>query len=340
MNTMTRLNETTAMDTESLFWHFARLALPHWNLPDTSTIELLSISENGTFKVTSPVLQSPVVLRVHRNNYHTRKGILTELAWMKALQADAGVETPQVIPATNGELVCEVMDPLNDAIRFVDMFHLIPGSAPDENELIEPFERLGAVTGLMHQHARQWQYPEYFERLVWDYDRCIGNSPNWGYWQEGPGLDSDGKRLLQATAERIKQRLNAFGQSPERFGLIHSDLRLANLLTDNHHTRVIDFDDCGLGWFLYDIASSVSFIETHPDLQQIIAAWVRGYRTTATLSDEEETEIPTFIMLRRMTLLAWVGSHSDTEMARQQGSAFGRDTVSLAQQYLNTMPSC
>ena len=55
------------------------------------------------------------------------------------------------------------------------------------------------------------------------------------------------------------------------------------------------YDDAGQGWFLYDFASAVSFIETRPDLEQLIDAWVAGYRSQSELSDAEVAEIPTFI---------------------------------------------
>ena len=42
-------------------------------------------------------------------------------------------------------------------------------------------------------------------------------------------------------------------------GLIHADFSLANLLIHKGDLRVIDFDDCGLGWFLYDAVTSVFF---------------------------------------------------------------------------------
>ena len=45
---------------------------------------------------------------------------------------------------------------------------------------------------------------------------------------------------------------------------MHADIRLANLLVDGEHVRVIDFDDCGWSWFMYDFATTVSFIEDHP----------------------------------------------------------------------------
>ena len=39
-------------------------------------------------------------------------------------------------------------------------------------------------------------------------------------------------------------------------------------------------------------------------------------------------------MLRRLTVLAWLGSHSDTELARSQGTAYTDATLGLAETYL------
>ena len=140
--------------------------------------------------------------------------------------------------------------------------------------------------------------------------------------------------LLERAEEKIEKRLMAYGCEPERFGLIHADLRLANLLEVGGETRVIDFDDAGLGWFLYDLASAVSFIETRKDLPELVDAWLRGYLTERPLLAADVAMIPTFIMLRRMTLLAWIGSHSETDLAKQQGKRFTQGTKDLAEQYL------
>jgi Ser/Thr protein kinase RdoA (MazF antagonist) len=135
-------------------------------------------------------------------------------------------------------------------------------------------------------------------------------------------------------ADLIEQRLNRFGQGPDRFGLIHADLRLANLLVTDDDTRVIDFDDAGLGWFLYDLATAVSFIEERPDLDRLLQAWVQGYRIEAPLSAEEEGEIPTFLMLRRLASVAWIGSHPETDLARELGEPFIEGSVRLARKYI------
>ena len=68
-----------------------------------------------------------------------------------------------------------------------------------------------------------------------------------------------------------------------------------------------------------------------PDL---VDGWVKGYREVAPLTVQDEAEIPTFIMLRRLLLIAWIGSHSETDLAQSMGVTYTKDTVALAESYL------
>ncbi len=327
-------------DQLELIERVAKKALQQWDLSENIKLKLLSLSENATYRVDSESMDKPVVLRVHRPGYHARNAVRTELAWMAALQKETGILTPQAIPTANGDYVVEVEDdhPLMEA-RFVDLFEFIEGKEPDEQSLKSSFYDLGRVTAGLHGHAKKWERPSYFERLVWDFDGCLGNRPNWGDWRDAPGLDRDAYKILDQASEMIRARLDAFGKGADRYGLIHSDLRLANLLENGSDIRVIDFDDCGLGWFLYDLASAISFIETRPDVPELVSSWLDGYRQAADLSEADEAEIPTFIMLRRMTLLAWVGSHPTADMAVEQGEEFANGTLMLAKKYLSDVQS-
>ena len=67
-----------------------------------------------------------------------------------------------------------------------------------------------------------------------------------------------------------------YGKGPDRFGLIHCDLRLANLLIDGKEVKVIDFDDCGFGWYMYDAATPVSFYEHEPQVPGLIEVLEEG----------------------------------------------------------------
>ena len=99
---------------------------------------------------------------------------------------------------------------------------------------------------------------------------------------------------------------------------------------------MIDFDDCGFGWYMYDLASALSFIEHMPIVPHLVASWLSRYRKVRSLAVEHEAMIPTFIMLRRMLLVAWIGSHCETQLAREMGETFTKDTCRLAREYLAT----
>ena len=50
---------------------------------------------------------------------------------------------------------------------------------------------------------------------------------------------------------------------------------------------------------------------------------------------EDEAEIPTFILMRRLLLVAWIGSHSGTELARSMGEDYTAASCDLAESYLS-----
>jgi Ser/Thr protein kinase RdoA (MazF antagonist) len=309
----------------------ADAALPLYDLPPGASATMINLSENATYRVDAG--GQKWALRVHREHYHSKRAIGSELAWLQALRRDGAVTTPTPLKGRNGELIQIVTLP-GLATRHVVLFDWETGTEPDESELLGPFEVLGAATARMHLHSREWTRPGNFERLTWDFDGAFGQVQHWGSWQDGMGLDPAKVQLFQRAVDLIEKRLGIFGKGAGRFGLIHCDMRLANLLIDGDETKVIDFDDCGFSWYLYDCATALSFIEHRPDVPDLVDAWVRGYRGVAPLSAEDEHEIPTFVLFRRLLLVAWIGSHAETDLAKSMGISYTQDTVALCENYL------
>jgi Ser/Thr protein kinase RdoA (MazF antagonist) len=314
----------------------AQSALAQYPVSERAEVSLLNVSENATFLVTDPDSGATTVLRVHRGGYHTRAAIESELAWLSALRQDTGIRTPEVIASRSGSRVVQVAAPDVADSRHCVMFERLPGVEPATDTLVTDFEALGELTARMHQHTRQWQRPADFTRFTWDYDAAFGSEPRWGRWRDGYGMDGATVDLLARLDATLRRRLAAFGQGPERFGLIHADLRLANLLVEpGQPTAVIDFDDCGFGWYLYDLGAAVSFIEHDPQVPEMLDAWVRGYRSREVLSEEDVDEIWTFVMYRRLLLVAWIGSHSAAAVARELGAGYTAGSCELAERYLS-----
>jgi Ser/Thr protein kinase RdoA (MazF antagonist) len=308
-------------------------ALRHYDLGPDPRLTLLSVSENATYRVDDAATGTRTVLRVHRRGYHTEDAIRSELAWVRALRDDGAVRTPGVVETKRGLEIAVARHPDGEA-RHVAMFDWLPGAEPSD-DLVGSFAELGAITARLHLHARGWRRPAGFTRFTWNWETCLGPDGHWGHWSAGPAVGPAERELFERTAQVVRERLAAFGSGPDRFGLIHADMRLANLLLHGSDIHVIDFDDCGLGWYLYDLAGSLSFIEHQPEVPELIDAWVRGYRGIASLSAEEEAELPTFVMLRRLQLIAWIGSHADTEQARLMGADYTSASRGLAESYLS-----
>lgn len=314
----------------------ARSALAEHGIGPQARLTLLNISENATYAV-DEVDGTRTALRVHRPGYHSLAAIVSELDWIAALRADGIVATPAVLPAPDGRRVVTGRHPDGER-RHAVRFGWVDGVEPHGGRLVDDFRELGEVTARLHEHARGWARPASFTRFRWDAETSIGETGHWGRWQDGLAVGPGERAVLGRCADAVRHRLAAFGDGPDRFGLVHADMRLANLLVDPAGAapvHVIDFDDCGFGWYLYDLGASLSFIEHDPQLPELVDAWVTGYRRVASLTAWEQAVLPTFIMLRRLLLVAWIGSHADTDLARTMGSEFTVTSCDLAERYLS-----
>ncbi|MEO1469967.1 MAG: phosphotransferase [Pseudomonadota bacterium] len=306
-----------------------------WGLSPATQVRLLTVSENATFRADDPESDRTVVLRVHRPGYHTRAEIESELDWIAALRTAQVVDIPAPLEVAGGGHIAGFRAGAEQ--RDVVAFEFMAGEEPSADENLVPgFRRLGAISARLHAHARAWSRPEGFVRKTWTHETTVGATPHWGDWRAAIGLTHEGLALLERTTDELERRLAAYGEGPARFGLIHADLRLANLLVDHTgHIGVIDFDDCGFGWFMYDFAAAISFYEHEPFVPEVQAAWVEGYREVAPLAPEDEAMLPTFVMLRRLLLTAWLASHAETPTAQELGQGYTAGTCDIADRFLS-----
>jgi Ser/Thr protein kinase RdoA (MazF antagonist) len=312
----------------------AQSVVGQWGFSTKTRVSLLAISENATFRADDPRADAPAILRVHRPGYHTRAEIESELDWIEALRTEGVVEIPAPLPCTEGAHITGF--DLEGETRDVVAFEFMVGEEPSQDDdLVSGFHELGAISARLHAHARSWERPSGFTRKTWNFETTVGSSPHWGDWRAGLGLDERGRKILERVCVVLERRLVAYGEGAEHFGLIHADLRLANLLVDEAgRIGVIDFDDCGFGWFMYDFAAAVSFFEYEPIIPSLREAWVRGYKTVRELALEHIEMLPTFVMLRRLLLTAWIASHSETPTAQALGAGYTDGTVALGEQFL------
>jgi Ser/Thr protein kinase RdoA (MazF antagonist) len=296
-------------------------------------VRLVNHSENQTFRIDTDTGE-PFMLRVHRPEYQTESSIKSELTWLAALRRDTDLPISEPLPGTGGVLLQDFVTRSGESRRGV-LFRFIEGREPGPDEDLVPlFRTLGTYAARMHLHVLDWEPPAGFERQVWNAATILDADGLWGDWRQAPGVDAGIRGVLDRLCVDLAQRLADYGTGPDRYGLIHADMRLGNLLVDDQKVSLIDFDDSGFCWFAYDFAAAISFHETQANIPELKAAWIEGYEIVRALSPEDIAMLDAMVMLRRMALLAWIGSHAETKLAQTHMPGYAEGSADLAERFM------
>lgn len=312
---------------------------------DYAIDELLKYRENAVFALRG-VDGSRAVLRIHRHGYHSEQALHSELQWIAALE-QAGVSVPRILPASNGALFQSIAHPLVPETRQIDMMEWIDGAhmgmvdpaLPDNDALFRSLYReAGVLAARLHNQSERWTPPKGFQRHAWDADGLVGAEPLWGRFWELEGLTPAQVVLLHAVRDRARADLATYGADGRNYGLIHADFVPENLMHGAAGLRLIDFDDAGFGWHMFELATALYFYMDEPIYPVMREALFAGYRSLRPLGDEDEARLPLFLLLRSLTYLGWVHTRRETETAREMAAFFIERSCRLAAAYLAKSP--
>jgi acetylornithine/succinyldiaminopimelate/putrescine aminotransferase/Ser/Thr protein kinase RdoA (MazF antagonist) len=288
----------------------ARQALESWHLADAD-LELVKHRENTVFRVQA-LDGRAFALRVHQAALHSDAALASELEWMRALRK-AGFRVPAVVPAGDGELFVNAT--AGELTRRCSLLEWIDGDLLNELglcergmrvELCDRYRKLGALAARLHVQATDWTPPAGFTRHAWDEDALLGDEPRMGKFWEHPALTPKQRRSLLEARVALRGMLRQLGKTPENYGLIHGDFLPDNLIVNDGELALIDFDDCGYGWHLYEMATGLFPQVQQPFFDELVSAYLEGYRGERSLDDAEAELLPAFIMICGLNYLGWM----------------------------------
>ncbi len=296
----------------------ARSALAYWDIGEKASLTLIKHRENAVFEVVDGEVH--MALRVHRANYHTDQELHSELQWIEAINSPE-LKTPQVVRTATGELFVRHSDPAVPEERQVDALEWIDGEpmgsveegVADQEGAVKNFLTMGRLMAIAHNHAQSWQLPAGFKRHAWDKAGLLGEQPFWGRFWELAELTEAQRHRMQAVRKKAGAELEAYTRAADRYGLIHADFVPENLLLSGDRTCLIDFDDSGFGWHLFDIATSLFFHLGQTYYEDASQAFFEGYSQCRKLPDQCTELLPLFFLLRGTTYLGWM--HTRREVA-------------------------
>jgi len=326
MTQMTEMTEMTALAALEPWAQTATTALHGYGLGDAESV-LLSLRENAVFRVTSPDGQRKV-LRLCRPGYRTIDEIRSEVAWVTALHDDQIVAVPAVYPNLAGELVHTFLQ--DGIVQAAVLTEYVDGREPTLDDATEVFISLGRLSAQLHAHGAAWLRPEGWTRPIWDIDALVGPGARWGDWRLSRHLTVETASLFTRAELQIRRRLNGPGSDALTTTLVHADLHPGNLLSHDRGLTLIDFDDCGTSWPLWELACAIVNGALDPNLAD---HWLAGYVSVRELSAADLDTAGSLIMLRTMMVIGWLESHRHAIPDGQAAELVDAST-DLAQAYL------
>ncbi|OED36120.1 hypothetical protein AB833_28265 [Chromatiales bacterium (ex Bugula neritina AB1)] len=312
---------TTLVTTE-----LASKALKHWGI-NAETITLLAQRENFVYKATARSGEH-YALRIHRAGYQSAIAIQSELQWMGYLKSQE-INVPLPCQTAAAETLIEIEGHYIDLLSWLDGRQFGVSTEPLQLDNRQAaFFKVGRTMAQLHNVSDQWTIPGNFKRNAWNIEGLLGENPLWDRFWDNPALSANQRELFITTRTRARKLLeeNLFD-----YGLIHADMVRENILISGNSLQLIDFDDSGFGYRLFDVATALFRNLKEPDIDDLQNALIDGYRSLRPL---DTAWLPLFMVLRSLTYIGWIINRIDEPGAVERQQRYIAEATPLAECFL------
>lgn len=300
-------NELTRIAKIGKFRNLAGHALAAFGLQD-ARLEFLTIAGNVLFRVYAPsppplasesypFKPGQYLLRVHDPGAQSSDAIRLEMEWLAAIRKDLQLPVPEPVRAPAGNLLVRVSSQGIPEPRDCTLLRWLRGRKVSKKIQPRHFQAQGRIMAQLHNHAANWNAPGGLTKRCYDYDGLFSKDagaglPNTEAW----ALLSDvQRRAYEEVSRRVKRVMTDWGEHPEVYGLIHADCGVdANVLFWRGEAQIIDFDDSGYGYHMYDLAVALEHCWEEPAYPQYLDALLKGYTKFRPLPDEQLRNLDLF----------------------------------------------
>jgi Ser/Thr protein kinase RdoA (MazF antagonist) len=306
---------------DSALLTLARTALAEYEVPSVGSLRPIRLTNNAVFEVSTDVGER-FVLRLHRPCFRTVEHTRSELRFVQALHErlrSTRTSVPWPVAARDGDLVVEVPNaPGADAARHCSLLTWVDGRVLRPGRGLGPraVHEIGRALGRLHTVAEQFEPPPAFDLPRWDADAMFTEVSPFRPGRLDEVMSSEDWRLFQDVAERTRAAFDALEREGAARGIVHFDFILGNCRLVRRargwEVGVIDFDDLGWGYFLYDLCPLLGNLADFPGYATLRAAFLAGYRSVRSLPSALEVHLPLLMAARHAVACAWVAGVART----------------------------
>ena len=274
-----------------------QLIFPHYGIADGADCILLSRYTNDIFFIETR--DESFALRISPSSWRSREAILAEITALEHISARCA-EVAIPIRRNDGTWITCIRAP--EGLRSAVLFRWAKGRALRSTD---PTEAHLYGRHLARLHAAADDMPPCKSRPLMKPDYLVRYPMNLIL----PSLKKLGVDVQQveALAERIEGRLACAQEQLHDWGFCHGDVHAGNVSINDSSLVSFDFDDCGTGWRIYDLAS-YKWDVRHQGVDKV--AWrpfLDGYLEARRDAADSVEFVGLFTILRHLWLLSqWI----------------------------------
>ena len=261
-------------------------------------VRLINSGFNATFRVDTTTGEK-FALRININSHRTPANVRAEVSWTEALSQEENLTVARPQTTLQGELIGEVKSEHFATPRPVVLYSWLGGHDVSEAETPEKVRAAGAAMAHLHEHTRQWSLPARASAPRLD-------SPLWGAVdrldEQHLPLPQADIAFLRSMLERSTTVINRVWRGNEG-QLIHADLHTGNMKWSRGRLAILDFDDCGVGLPVQDLAVATYYLR---DNEEYESALREGYGSVTALPSVTTDEFEWLVAHRNVVLLTEV----------------------------------
>lgn len=122
---------------------------------------------------------------------------------------------------------------------------------------------------------------------------------------------------FQTVSKEVRATMKSLGKGSDAYGMIHADMYPDNILFKDGGVFPIDFEDCGFGYWLWDIGVALEQQPWTDTWHKKRDAFLEGYIQTHALPDSQLRYIHLFMAANYATGVLWASAFILDDPARK-----------------------
>lgn len=275
--------------------HYAIRVVRHEHLRTSENVVVKLHAEGGAY----------YALRMRKLVGAYREQIESELVFLRDVRQGTGLDIPAPVTTRTGNLYCLL--PHGSDVYMGVLFTWVPGVHVGGADITSAqLGQMARAVAQLHKFSRTYTPPPGFDRPTYDVGWYLGNTT----WR----ANADFVKLLEPEAvadllwvsDEVGAFLQAYPKNAETFGLIHYDLHIGNFLFHDGVANMIDFDECGFGYYLFDLAHLLFEFVERTEYGRFKQAALEGYCAVGGPAPAGDRDLRDFLALQIVAYMNWL----------------------------------